>query len=99
MSKQVNYAGFETPKDAVLSGQFELLIPREVGRQAFIRNAMFKRSDGTFSECMSFQITDEQCLEIKRCTCVVAGLRGSLIHCHTRLWPVNPFKEMQKAQR
>lgn len=82
--------GFATPLEAVLSGHFELCIPRgdEIGN-AFIRNASFK-VDGKWTDAVSVKVSAEDATEIKLHKCVKAGMKGSLYHYHTRRFPVQP---------
>ncbi len=87
-----------TPLDRVLSGEFELCVPR--GRienaadplpppdmdRAFIRNALFDRHD----RLRKFDVSEAEAREIIRHKCVVLGLQGSLFHYRTRAWPKQP---------
>lgn len=94
-----------TPLEKVLSGQFELCIPRvssEMNAQAdfsraFIRNAQFKTSDGNWTDVVSMPISSDEAMEIQSHECVVAGLQGSLLHYHTRSWPVNQHHDNKKV--
>lgn len=97
----MDYGTFKTPLEAVLSGQFELCIPRkrityatdlpgEDLTRAFIRNASFKYEDGSWTKLISFPVTPDEAKEIKQHQCVTAGMKGFLLHYYTRKWPVNP---------
>lgn len=79
--------GFETPLDAVLSGQFELCVGPGDDRQPFIRNAQFKSDKWDWSELIILDITDDEADEIIAHECVIRGLVASLAHYHTRSWP------------
>ena len=80
----------DNPLDAVLSGEYELCISTETPGRAFIRNASFKNPDGTWTKTKTHEITTQQAEEIHSHDCVVRGFRGSIIHYHTRNFPVKP---------
>ena len=104
MTATMKYMGFESPMDAVLSGQFELCVPRNLitdnsnpddphpllnWSKSFIRNASFKAGNH-WSKIASFPVSENAANQIRWHKCVVLGLKGSLYHWHTRAFPAKP---------
>lgn len=99
------YTGFDTPLEAVVSGQFELCVPmggfRDDQRacdplppydwnRAFIRNGCFSMPDGKWSRVVAFPVSKDEAEAIRKHRCVVSGQKGSLHHFHTRAFCVKP---------
>ena len=96
----ISETGFESPLEAVLSGQYELCVPSAPimntsdpatydWDRAFIRNGTFKVGD-QWSSLISVRITKDEAEEIRAHKCVRKGLKGSLQHFHTGRFCVKP---------